>query len=84
MRTLPRPFDPVVDARFDVRVKFLKPGYARAVFRAIETGQLDFRYRRGEFLVSRADLDDQAGYGSDTDDPEGGCYIPAEAILVSP
>lgn len=82
MFALRRAYDPITDARFDIQVSRLNQSYAFAVYRAIETSQLDFRYHRGEFLVSHEDLVDQAGPGSDTTDPEGGCYIPDHAYLA--
>ena len=67
---------------FNVAVCRLPAGYGIAVRRAFEEGQLDGHISEGRLYVSYSDLFDLAGPGADTDDPLGGCHIPAAAYFT--
>lgn len=68
---------------FNVSVGALAPGYASAIKEAIERGSLQhYQDSFGNTWVSHSDLVELAGPGSDTDEPEGGCYIPCQAVIT--
>lgn len=70
---------------YDVSLRALSQGYAATIHQAIERGQLDcYQDPYDGTWVSRTDLMELAGPGSDTDDPDGGCYIPSYAVINIP
>ena len=69
---------------FNVAVCRLPVGYGAAVRRAFEEGQLDGYIHEGGLHVDYNDLFELAGPGADTDDPLGGCHIPAAAYVTHP